>query len=267
MVKRILLPVALVLLLCSCQKDIPTDLITFPDEIDTTVDIISEDITSQDADEETESGSLAGLKICIDPGHGLFDESYNESIGPGAVTTKPAFVSGTTGRYQSEGEFNLKLATALKPMLESEGAEVYMTRTTEKAELSNVGRAEYANELACDIVVRIHADGSADTSASGISVLVPGKNEFLTDQDLIGVSRSVGQHVLDRLVANTGAQNRGLVTRTDLTGFNWSEVPVILVECGFMSNSDDDKKLADENYRTLLAKGITEGLIEYYMTV
>lgn len=293
MVKRILLITLLLcgMAFCSCStaQSSGDEVVTFPpqnnitditDITDTTeaettyndppiteaqqTSAVTEETTAEAPADITKP--LSGLKICIDPGHGKFAEGYSEPIAPGSSETKAAFVSGTAGQYQSEAEFNLKLSLILKPMLEEEGALVYMTRTDENATLSNVGRAEYANELGCDMVVRIHADGSNDSSVSGLSVLVPGANEYFNDKELISASSEAGQRVLDSLIANTGAINRGLIERNDLTGFNWTEVPCILIECGFMSNAEDDKKLADENYRILLAQGITQGLIEYYMT-
>ncbi len=266
---RYIFVILLLLLLCSCQTDSVGEdaYISFPE-----TNPLSEVSTVETEDIRIDStveymGALDGIKICIDPGHGIFDEGYKEPIAPGATETKAAFVSGTTGAYQTEEQFNLKLAYLLKPMLEAEGAAVYMTRTTEKAELSNVGRAEYANSLGCDMVVRIHADGSSDPTASGISVLIPGANQYFDDVGIIEASSEAGQYVLDSLVDITGSQNRGLIARNDLTGFNWTKVPCILVECGFMSNPEDDMRLADESYRILLAEGITNGLCEYYMTV
>ena len=267
------------LIFSSCQKQDFEDeyVVRLPDTPPETVEAVEtietpETLDTVDTDDVTQVtpvalGELEGKIICIDPGHGSFTEGYKEPIGPGASETKAAFVSGTAGAYQTEAEFNLKMSYTLKSMLEDKGAVVHMTRTDENATLSNIGRAEFANDLCCDIVVRIHADGSSDSSVSGISVLVPGMNEYLTDEAVIRESGRAGRHVLDKLIAKTGSQNRGLIERTDLTGFNWTKVPCILVECGFMSNADDDMLLADESYRILLANGITEGLCEYYMTV
>ena len=61
----------------------------------------------------------------------------------------------------------------------------------------------------------------------------------------------------------TGAQDRGLVERSDLTGFNWSEVPVVLVEMGFLSNPEEDQKLSTEKYRKQVADGIADGAQEW----
>ncbi len=265
MVKKIAVIFVLMLLLTSCSKSDFKDeyVVKLPD-----APPVTDTVTSEET--ETEPVALAeleGISICVDPGHGKFTEGYKEPIGPGATEMKAAFVSGTSGAYQTEAEFNLKMAYLLKEMFEEKGATVHMTRTDENATLSNIGRAEFANGLGCDMVVRIHADGSGNTSAKGISVLIPAENQYLNDPYVLTSSENAGKCVLDSMISATGAENRGLILRDDLTGFNWTKVPCILVECGFMSNSEDDMLLADENYRILLARGITDGLCEYYMTV
>lgn len=56
-------------------------------------------------------------------------------------------------------------------------------------------------------------------------------------------------------------KNRG-VERDDLTGFNWSKVPVVLIEMGFMSNKKEDQLLSDSNYQEKLAEGLCNGILE-----
>lgn len=56
--------------------------------------------------------------------------------------------------------------------------------------------------------------------------------------------------------------NRGVIERNDLTGFNWSKVPVVLVEMGFMSNPEEDRLLSDDNYQNKLAEGLCKGIME-----
>lgn len=237
-----------------------------PVEPDEGVDTQSIEETKAVADTalDAELGRLSGLKICVDPGHGTFTESYKEPVAPGSSEMKAAFVTGTSGDYQTEAEFNLKVALLLKDMLEAEGAAVFMTRTGPEAELSNIGRAQLGNDNNCDVAVRIHADGSENTAIHGISMLVPGSGGYITDQELIETSREIGEYVLDAVIGKTGDANRGIVNRTDLTGFNWSTIPSILIECGFMSNPLDDEKLSKPEYQQLLAEGILEGLINYF---
>ncbi|MBR5516010.1 MAG: N-acetylmuramoyl-L-alanine amidase [Clostridia bacterium] len=223
-----------------------------------------ESVDTEEAQQQVSTGKLAGRKICVDPGHGTFTQSVKEPIAPGSTETKAAFVTGTSGSYQTEAEFNLKVGMLLKEMLEAEGAEVFMTRTGAVAELSNVGRAQLGNDNNCDCAVRIHADASSDSSVYGLSMLVPGSGGYITDYDLISESRDLGIYVLESVIDKTGAYNRGIINRNDLTGFNWSTIPSILIECGFMTNPQDDAMLADPDYQVLIAEGITQGLINYF---
>lgn len=242
------------------------------DEVNDTVsDATNISVTDNDNDNETDpepetdsSLPLSGVRICVDAGHGRFTQGYQEAIGPGSAQTKPAFVSGTAGSYQSEAEFNLTVALMLQSFLEEQGATVFMTRTDENAALSNIGRAQLGNDNNCNIAVRIHADGSENTSRSGISMLVPAANEFITDQSLLRASYIAGETVLEAVIDKTGANDLGVIYRDDLTGFNWSTIPSILIECGFMTNPAEDARLADPEYQMLIAEGICQGLIEYF---
>jgi len=66
------------------------------------------------------------------------------------------------------------------------------------------------------------------------------------------------------MVASTGAKKRGVFLRDTYTMNNWSVVPCILVECGFMSNPEEDEKLNDPAYQDLLVEGMIEGIAEYF---
>ena len=120
----------------------------------------------------------------------------------------------------------------MKNKLEALGAEVIMTRTKHDVAVSNIERAEIANDANADICIRIHADGTENSSANGFSILVP-SGDLLGNPSIIEPSREAAEAVETSLSESTGARDRGIVEREDLTGFNWSEVPVILVEMGF----------------------------------
>lgn len=138
-----------------------------------------------------------------------------------------------------------------------------MTREDHTTDKSNIDRAVFGNELGADISVKIHADGSNNSSANGISVLVPG-NLHITDSKMLQNSRRAGELVLDELISETGAVNRGISVRNDMTGFNWSEIPVILVESGFMTNPAEDALMETDEYRQKIADGIVNGLERYF---
>ena len=77
-------------------------------------------------------------------------------------------------------------------------------------------------------------------------------------------SKRLAQTVLDEMCEATGAKNRGIVKRDDLSGTNWAQMPVILIEAGFMTNEEEDKKLQDPVYQEKLVQGIVEGIEEYF---
>ena len=205
---------------------------------------------------------LSGRIICIDAGHGLSSDTSMEPIAPGSSETKRAFVSGTSGKNQTEEQLNLRLALKLESLLITYGAQVHMTRTNHEATLSNIGRAEFANNLNADISVKIHADGG-NASATGVSMLVP-SNKNLNNPELCIISKQAGELILNSVIEETGAKNRGIVERSDMTGFNWSKVPVILIETGFMTNPQEDALLETDEYCNKIITGIANGLIAFF---
>ena len=207
--------------------------------------------------------SLAGFTLCIDPGHQSVGNSDLEPIAPGSSTLKVQTSSGTYGRVTGVPEYKLNLAVSLllQAELESRGATVVMTRETNDVDLGNVDRAEIGNNAHADLVIRIHADGSENPDVHGISVLVP--SEKYVSKEIADQSRTAGDAIYQALIEQTGAKGRGVVVRSDLTGFNWSEVPVVLVELGFMTNAGEDRRLQDRNYQISIVEGIVEGIREY----
>ena len=111
-------------------------------------------------------------------------------------------------------------------------------------------------------MVRIHADGSPDRSLHGISTLVPAWHKGWTD-DIYTPSLRAGRDVQKAVVASTGALDRGIVRRSDLTGFNWANVPTILVETGFLSNASDWKLLHTPSYQQRVARGLSAGVAAF----
>ena len=215
---------------------------------------------------ETENiKELNGKIIVIDPGHGLNNISDYEKISPNGNKTKPAYVSGTAGKNQTEEQLNLAISLLVESGLKEKGAEVHMTRYTHNADKSNIERAEFANALNADAVVKIHADGSEDSTENGISVLVP--NVGCLSEELCSKSERLGICILSGAVSETGAESRGLSYRSDMTGFNWSKVPVALIETGFMTNPKEDALLDTEEYRQKIADGIVKGIIQYFADI
>ena len=209
---------------------------------------------------------LAEKIICVDPGHEVTSQRVQEPISPHSNATKEAFVGGASGRNQTEEQLNLAVGLRLQALLEEQGAKVIMTRTTHESDMTSYKRAQMANENHSDLCIRIHADGSSDASVYGMSMLVP-YGDQLASQDIVQPSQAAGECVLNAVLAATGAKNNGIVQRSDLTGFNFAEVPTILIEMGFLSNPDEDARMETEEYRDKLAQGICNGIIDYFASV
>ena len=156
----------------------------------------------------------------------------------------------------------LAVSFKLRDALEARGITAIMVRTSQSQALSNVERAQIANENDADLFIRVHADGLDNQSVHGISVLTPASIEGWTDA-IAGPSKQAAQLALNALVAATGASNRGLSVRSDMTGFNWSKVPVILPEIGFMSNPDEDRLLATAAYQQKIADALADAAVQF----
>lgn len=203
---------------------------------------------------------LQGLKIGIDPGHQGKGNSEREPVAPGSEEMKAKVSSGTSGRSTGIAEYVtvLEISLKLRDVLEAQGCTVYMTRDTHDIDISNLERAEMMNELGVDLVLRIHCDGAEDPTANGIGMFVRKTGEKQAE------SETAAEIILDKMVESTGAKRRGVYLRDTYTMNNWSVVPCILVECGFMSNPEEDEKLNDPAYQELLAQGLAEGIAAYF---
>jgi len=205
----------------------------------------------------------SGFVVCIDPGHQAHSNSTPEPIGPGSSTTKPSVSGGATGVSTGipEYEIALQIAMNLKQRLEAQGVKVVMTRTVNDVDIVNSKRAAIANKAKADLFIRIHADGSPDSSVVGISTLYPASNKWT--KLFAGPSKSAAVTVQKAMIRSTGAVDRGAIKRSDLSGFNWATVPSVLVETGFLSNRVEDKLLASPHYQDKLAEGIAAGTMTY----
>lgn len=213
-------------------------------------------------------GVLYGKTIFIDPGHQSKSNSQQEPIAPNSQETKEKMSYGTTGVATGVPEYKLNLQVSLKlrQLLESKGARVVMSRETNEVNSGNVERAKMANESNAQLVVRIHADGIDNSSVKGLSVLTPG-NKYISDANMLKNSRTAAEKILKSTVSSTGAVSRGVVARDDLTGFNWSTVPVILIEMGFMTNAEEDRLLNMAEYQDKLASGMVKGMEDYFASL
>ena len=203
--------------------------------------------------------------VVLDPGHDLRANPATEPVGPGSRIRKVKDGGGARGVVTRTAEAAVALAIARRTavLLRRAGVRVVLTRTrTAGVSRGNVARARIANRAGAALFLRIHADGSNDPRAHGTSVLHPARRRGWTD-DIAAPSERAARLVLAELVRAVGSRNRGLQRRSDITGFNWADVPAILVEVGFLTNPQEDRLLARASYRQRAALGLCRGTLRF----
>ncbi len=205
-----------------------------------------------------------GKTIVIDPGHQLHANSAKEPIGPGASVRKKKVSSGTAGKWShlTEAKLNLSASLRLRDELISRGYRVIMTRTKQNVNLSNKDRAEIANRAHADAFLRIHANGSDNSSKRGAFTICQTKKNRYTR--LYSKSYTLARDVIQGIGRSTGKKTRGVWKTDTMSGINWSKVPVTIVEMGFMSNRTEDLLLADGHHQDKIAEGIADGVDQYF---
>jgi N-acetylmuramoyl-L-alanine amidase len=184
---------------------------------------------------------LLEKKIYIDPGHGGKD--------PGA-----------TYKDLKESNINLEISKELKKELEKKGAQIYLTRNGDydlsKNKTSNhkksdlLNRAKIINESDCDIYISIHLNSDPSPTWNGTQIFYTNKNKE---------NKKIAETIQQQL--NT---KRSIKELKNMYLFDRITKPGILVEAGFISNSNDRYKLTNEEYQKELAQLITKGIIEYF---
>ncbi|MGN0394483.1 MAG: N-acetylmuramoyl-L-alanine amidase [Coprococcus sp.] len=224
----------------------------------------TEESDADDSKESEETKSAVGELIVIDAGHQSTANTDTEPVGPGASETKEKSSAGNTGVSTgiAECELNLEIALQLEAELTSRGYVVKMVRTSNDVDMSNAARAEYANNLEAAAFIRIHTNGSTDSSASGcMTVCQTSANPY--NSDIYSECKTLSTDVLNELSAATGAKSEGVWETDSMSGINWSKVPVTIVEVGYMTNPDEEAKLTTTDYQVKIAKGIANGIDKF----
>ena len=202
--------------------------------------------------------------ICIDAGHQARGNSSLEPNGPGSSTMKAKVTTGATGCVtgKTESQINLEVALKLQEALSNQGYTVVMCRTSQNVDLSNVQRAQMANEANADAFIRLHCDSSESSSPTGTLTLAPStSNRYCAS--IASQSQSLSKSIVNNICKATGSRNRGVSIVDNMTGLNWSKVPVTIVEMGFLSNPQEDQLLASDDYQNKIVQGIVNGIGAY----
>ena len=86
----------------------------------------------------------------------------------------------------------------------------------------------------------------------------------LAVKELLAEQKANPKKITDAVCAATGFKNRGVQETDSMSGINWCKIPVSIVEMGFMSNPEEDQKMARDDYQELIAGGIANGIDAYY---
>lgn len=191
------------------------------------------------------------IKILIDPGHGGVDP-------------------GTSGDLKiAEAPLNLCISTKLMKFLEGTGFEVEMTRYddnglyTEKSptirakkneDLNN--RIKAINNSNADLAISIHLNSFPQKQYYGAHVFYKKNCEK---------SKIAAETLQDNLKSILDKNNKRVPqAKKDMRIMDKSTIPTILIECGFLSNNEEEKKLISEEYQEKVAWAIYTGLIKYF---
>jgi len=182
------------------------------------------------------------MLIGIDPGHGGSD--------PGAVS--PVRFELTDQLDTKEDDITLEISKKLQILLQAAGLDTYMTRVIDIYE-DLLTRSSCINNMKCDLAVSIHINSNADANPKYMSTYI---------QTTGGEAERLATAVQTQLVATTGWPDGG-VKVANLHMNRETNMPSILVECGFISNPGDERQLVDSNVQRKIAVAITNGILNY----
>lgn len=213
------------------------------------------------SNEEINRNPLNNITIVLDPGHGSKANLEKEKQSPESNIMKIKDGGGAEGSVTKTPEYKIcmNVALILKEDLKTKGFNVIMTKEDNDLSLGNIERAEIGNKNNANLVVRIHADSADANSAKGSSILVPEPINQNT-KSIYNQSKNYGKIIIDTFCDETKSKNRGVSQHSDMTGFNWSKVPVVLIEMGFLSNPDEDKLLSSKDYQEKCAKALSKAI-------
>lgn len=225
----------------------------------------NEQIHQDNSKEDISKEEIVKRTVVIDAGHQLHANNGQEPIGPGSEETKVKVSSGTQGSFTKtpEYEINLEVSRNLQGELINRGYNVVMIRDNNDVNISNIERANIANESNADILVRIHCNGAEDSSQKGALTMCPTQNNPYVS-NLYTESRKLSEDILSGLCSETGAKRCNIIETDNMSGINWSKIPVTIVEMGFMTNKEEDYLLNNSDYQKKLVTGIANGIDSYF---
>lgn len=197
---------------------------------------------------------LTGLTVVIDPGHQETTDSEQELYASWLSTTKPRCTRGTTGIVTGTPEYELTLQYSLiiADYLEQCGANVILTRDSNDVNISNQERAGIATSSSADLFLRIHADAAGDSMASGVRVYTPDSGSY-TD-----TSPEYAEQLAELIADAEGLEVNAVRATSLYTGLNYANtIRSFQLSLGFLSNSDDEAVLVNEDNIRAVAEAVS----------
>ena len=200
---------------------------------------------------QTVSLPVSNKVIVLDAGHGKPDEGAQSS-------------NGTT-----EAETNLKITLKVQSLLEQSGATVVLTRSDENAiydldkttlrqkKISDIhNRVKIGNESSADIFVSIHLNKISQQQYYGWQCFYKQNDEKST-----ALAKSLQENLNDSIQK----ENKRVSMKLDnVYIIKHVEIPISIVECGFLSNPEEETQLLSDDYQNRLAWGIYNGIMDYF---
>jgi len=207
-----------------------------------------------------------GHKIALDPGQQKSQMTEGEPVGPGAsdTTAKMSYGATSTTTGKREYEWSMEFTLRLKEELENRGYEVVLTREENDVQISNAERAVFANESGAEVYLSIQADAASNKDAKGIYTQIPSHSNAFAG-DLYEDCKRLAKTIQNNLIAETGTKDRGVQENDKVAAINYSEIPVAVLQLGFMSNQEEDTNLWSEAYQDKMIKAICDGIDTYFL--
>jgi N-acetylmuramoyl-L-alanine amidase len=182
------------------------------------------------------------MRIVVDPGHGGHD--------PGAVDLRQEEAGDL---YDTrEDDINLAIGLLLKDCLEVRGHEVRMTRETDVYP-TLTDRARLANRWPADLFISVHCNASTNEEARGVETLIYSETS---------AAAGLAKKIQKQLAKATDFRDRGVKVRPDVYVLRKTSCPALLIECGFLTNTEEEAALNERLYHEAIATAVAGAIGE-----